>query len=83
MSDEQGLVTFDRDGVRTLTLNRPDRKNAINARRLTDVALALHELTIPTIAKVTSVAVGAGWNLALGRWAVTAHARSAKEPRSE
>jgi 2-(1,2-epoxy-1,2-dihydrophenyl)acetyl-CoA isomerase len=34
--------------------------------RLTDVALALHELAIPTIAKVTGIAVGAGWNLALG-----------------
>ena len=109
------LLTPTRDGVRTLTLNRPDRKNAINARlweeladalraaardtelralvitgaggafcsgadiatpedihprhklrRLTEVALALHELTVPTIAKVTGVAVGAGWNLALG-----------------
>ena len=115
MSDGQVLLTSDRDGVRTLTLNRPDRKNAINAqlwedladalraaardpdlralvitgaggafcsgadistpedihprhklRRLTEVALALHELTVPTIAKVTGVAVGAGWNLALG-----------------
>jgi enoyl-CoA hydratase/carnithine racemase len=35
-------------------------------QRLTDVALALHELSVPTIAKVTGVAVGAGWNLALG-----------------
>jgi enoyl-CoA hydratase/carnithine racemase len=35
-------------------------------QRLTDVALALHELPIPTVAKVTGVAVGAGWNLALG-----------------
>ncbi|SPM40428.1 Enoyl-CoA hydratase/carnithine racemase, partial [Mycobacterium numidiamassiliense] len=101
--------------VRTLTLNRPRRKNAINPelwialrdalhaagrdrsvralvitgsggsfcsgadigvpddvhpryklQRLTDVALALHELPIPTVAKVTGVAVGAGWNLALG-----------------
>ena len=109
------LLTSDDGGVRTLTLNRPDRKNAINAqlweeladalraaardtdlralvitgaggafcsgadigtgedihprhklRRLTDVALALHELSVPTIAKVTGVAVGAGWNLALG-----------------
>jgi enoyl-CoA hydratase/carnithine racemase len=33
---------------------------------LTDVALALHELPIPTVAKVAGVAVGAGWNLALG-----------------
>src|SRR6476646_6811524 len=113
-SDESVLLSSDDGGVRTLTLNRPDRKNAINAllcveladalraaarddlralvitrgggafcsgadisaredihprhqlRRLTDVALALHELTIPTIAKVTGVAVGAGWNPALG-----------------
>ena len=113
-NDESVLLSSDDGGVRTLTLNRPDRKNAINAqlwveladalraaarddlralvitgaggafcsgadistpedihprhklRRLTDVALALHELTIPTIAKVTGVAVGAGWNLALG-----------------
>ena len=109
------LLSSERDGVQTLTLNRPDRKNAINAqlwieladalraaardrdlralvitgaggafcsgadistpddihpkdklRRLTEVALALHELTVPTIAKVAGVAVGAGWNLALG-----------------
>jgi enoyl-CoA hydratase/carnithine racemase len=109
------LLLDDRAGVRTLTLNRPHRKNAINPelwialrdalnaagrdggvralvitgaggsfcsgadisvpedihpryklQRLTDVALALHELPIPTVAKVTGVAVGAGWNLALG-----------------
>ncbi|OJZ72215.1 enoyl-CoA hydratase [Mycobacterium paraffinicum] len=112
---EPVLLSEDRDGVRTLTLNRPRRKNAINPelwialrdalqaaghdrgvralvltgsggsfcsgadisvaddihpnyklQRLTDVALALHELAIPTIAKVAGVAVGAGWNLALG-----------------
>ena len=115
MSDESVLLRSDRNGVRTLTLNRPQRKNAINRelwialadaltaagndrgvravvitgaggafcsgadiaspddthpvyklQRLTDVALALHELSVPTIAKVTGVAVGAGWNLALG-----------------
>jgi len=110
------LLSEDSDGVRTLTLNRPQRKNAINAelwaalrdaltaagndpgvravvltgaggafssgadltdrvadqhpraklRPLTEVALLLHELPQPTIAKVTGVAVGAGWNLALG-----------------
>ncbi|OBH99076.1 enoyl-CoA hydratase/isomerase family protein [Mycobacterium sp. E2733] len=109
------LLSEDRNRVRTLTLNRPGRKNAINPelwialrdalhaaghdrgvralvlagsggsfcsgadisvpddihpnyklQRLTDVALALHELAIPTIAKVAGVAVGAGWNLALG-----------------
>lgn len=109
------LLIEDEQGVRTLTLNRPHRKNAIDVelwnalaaalravdaddsvralvltgaggafcsgadigtgevvhprrklQRLTDVALALHNLTVPTIAKVTGVAVGAGWNLALG-----------------
>jgi 2-(1,2-epoxy-1,2-dihydrophenyl)acetyl-CoA isomerase len=110
------LLTSDADGVRTLTLNRPHRKNAIDAelwdalrtalsaaggdrtvralvltgadgafcsgadirkgvsgehplyrmRTLSEVTLLLHELPIPTIAKVNGVAVGAGWNLALG-----------------
>ena len=114
-TDDPVLLVDDCDGVRTLTLNRPHRKNAINPelwiawrdalndagrdrgvralvitgsggsfcsgadisvaddvhpkyklQRLTDVALALHELPMPTVAKVTGVAVGAGWNLALG-----------------
>jgi enoyl-CoA hydratase/carnithine racemase len=114
-SEERLLLSTDHNGVRTLTLNRPQRKNAINRelwigladalnaagkdrgvravviagaggafcsgadistpddshpvhklQRLTDVALALHELRVPTIAKVNGVAVGAGWNLALG-----------------
>src|SRR3954465_1723647 len=114
-TDKLVLLSPHGAGGRTLTLNRPDPKNAINSqlwieladalraaardrdlralvmtgaggafcsgadittpedihprhklRRLTDVALALHELTVPTIAKVTGVAVGAGWNLALG-----------------
>ncbi|MEU9705576.1 enoyl-CoA hydratase-related protein [Streptomyces sp. NPDC047981] len=34
--------------------------------RLGDVALALHEMPQPVIAEVQGVAVGAGWNLALG-----------------
>src|SRR6476660_8596274 len=115
VGDEQVLLSSERDGVRTLTLNRPERQNALDPRlwmeladalrrlkrdrgvralvltgaggafcsgadiatgedvhprykldRLTDVALALHELAVPTIAKVTGIAVGAGWNLALG-----------------
>ncbi len=35
-------------------------------RQVNEIALLLHELALPTIAKVTGVAVGAGWNLALG-----------------
>lgn len=38
----------------------------VRMRRLGDVALALHRLTKPTIAKVDGVAVGAGLGLALG-----------------
>src|ERR1700744_977166 len=113
-AEDAALLCDDRDGVRTLTLNRPRRKNAINRelwvalaealtaagrdrgvravvitgaggafcsgadistqddshpvhkmQRLTDVSLSLHELSVPTIAKVNGVAVGAGWNLAL------------------
>lgn len=111
------LLSSDTGGVRTLTLNRPHRKNAIDpelwtalrgalvgaaedptvrslvltgaggafssgadlkagnadprhpldkVRDLNEVAALLHELPIPTVAKVTGVAVGAGWNLALG-----------------
>jgi enoyl-CoA hydratase/carnithine racemase len=118
MSDEAVLLSdHDKDsGVLTLTINRPHRKNAIDAetwsalhtalteagrdpevralvltgaggafsagadlasdrggvhpltrmRGINEVALLLHELPVPSIAKVTGVAVGAGWNLALG-----------------
>lgn len=113
---DSDTVVVDRRGpVLTLTLNRPQRKNAIDGptwgslfdelraadqdegvravvltgaggdfcagadlsagrdghplarmHRINDVALALHELSKPVIAKVRGVAVGAGWNLALG-----------------
>ncbi|MBH0777966.1 enoyl-CoA hydratase/isomerase family protein [Nocardia bovistercoris] len=35
-------------------------------RAISDVAQQLHDLPVPTVAKVRGVAVGAGWNLALG-----------------
>jgi enoyl-CoA hydratase/carnithine racemase len=115
------LIVKRNDGVVTVTMNRPERKNAANAvmlaelleifeeiertagdrvmvltgaggsfcsgadlgdpngpasdasqpglvrmRRLGDVALALHRLNKPTIAKVDGFAVGAGFSLALG-----------------
>ncbi|MFI5720407.1 enoyl-CoA hydratase/isomerase family protein [Nocardia sp. NPDC051750] len=112
---EAELLVADHDGIRTVTLNRPHRKNAMTwtmwrdladilrdtgmdrtvralvltgaggafcsgadisvpdarhpmdkMRIFSDLALQLHELPTPTVAKVTGVAVGAGWNLALG-----------------
>lgn len=115
MADDVLLAHCD-SGVLTLTLNRPHRKNALDAqlwtalreqltrarddadvralvitgaagdfcagadlsggvsaghpldrmRRVNEVALLLHELPVPSVAKVNGVAVGAGWNLALG-----------------
>lgn len=118
----QTLLVSEADGVRTVTLNRPEKRNAINGvmwdelldvltaarddeavrvlvitgaggafcsgadlsapsagdpargrgdmlgwmRHVGDVALALHRLPKPTIAKVGGVAAGAGLNLALG-----------------
>ncbi len=111
------ILTARSDGIVTVTLNRPEKKNAINGvmwrelletfeeimgrtedrvmvltgaggafcsgadltseatddrprlvrmREVADVALALHRIPKPTIAKVTGVAVGAGLNMALG-----------------
>ncbi|HVB92070.1 MAG TPA: enoyl-CoA hydratase-related protein [Acidimicrobiales bacterium] len=44
----------------------PSRSGLSRMRRLGDVALALHRITKPTIAKVDGFAVGAGLSLALG-----------------
>ena len=41
MTEEQVLLSSERDGVRTLTLNRPDRKNAINPQLWMELADAL------------------------------------------
>jgi 2-(1,2-epoxy-1,2-dihydrophenyl)acetyl-CoA isomerase len=41
VSGERVLLSADLDGVRTLTLNRPDRKNAINPQLWIELADAL------------------------------------------
>jgi len=44
----------------------PGQHHLAQMRHVGEVALALHRLSIPTIAKVRGVAVGAGCNMALG-----------------
>ncbi|MGW4365808.1 enoyl-CoA hydratase/isomerase family protein [Nocardia takedensis] len=119
MTDESPLLIDDVGHVRTLTLNRPHRKNAItmamwstlrdtlrdatynrdiralvitgagdafcsgadisdaagvdefpdpsrDMRAINEAIQRLHDLQVPTVAKVRGVAAGAGWNLALG-----------------
>ncbi|HEY1830513.1 MAG TPA: enoyl-CoA hydratase-related protein [Acidimicrobiales bacterium] len=44
----------------------PTRSGLARMRRLGDVALALHHISKPTIAKVDGYAVGAGFSLAIG-----------------
>lgn len=44
----------------------PDRHQLTTMRHIGDVALALHRIPQPTIAKIRGVAVGAGLNMALG-----------------
>ncbi len=41
MTEEQALLSSDHDGVRTLTLNRPERKNAINPQLWQELVDAL------------------------------------------
>ena len=123
-----GAPGSDDAGIVTITLNRPEKKNAINAqmwvdlkqalrsivdadtarcvvltgaggefcsgadlsarseaaprhqllsmREVSEVAMALHRLPMPTIAKVDGVAVGAGCNMALGCDLIVASDRS-------
>jgi enoyl-CoA hydratase/carnithine racemase len=40
-STDPVLLSTDRDGVRTLTLHRPERKNALNAQLWVELADAL------------------------------------------
>lgn len=53
-------------GADLSSLGDPDEHPVDRMRRIHEVALSLHRLPTPTIAKVSGVAVGAGFNLALG-----------------
>jgi enoyl-CoA hydratase/carnithine racemase len=49
-----------------LTDHEPGQHPLPRMRLINETALAVHQMATPTIAKVRGVAVGAGWNLALG-----------------
>jgi enoyl-CoA hydratase/carnithine racemase len=46
--------------------DRGDEHPLTRMHRINEIAISLHELSKPVVAKVRGVAVGAGWNLALG-----------------
>jgi enoyl-CoA hydratase/carnithine racemase len=60
MTSEQVLLTEDRDGLRTLTLNRPDRKNAINAQLWEELADALRAAARDTELRTLVITGAAG-----------------------
>lgn len=49
-----------------ITGAQAERHPVARMRSINDVAMLVHEMPKPVVAKVTGVAVGAGWNLALG-----------------
>ncbi|GAA4615457.1 enoyl-CoA hydratase [Saccharopolyspora hordei] len=49
-----------------LSSDRGTQHPLLRMHGINDIVLALHELPKPSVAKVRGVAVGAGWNLALG-----------------
>jgi enoyl-CoA hydratase/carnithine racemase len=59
VSAEQVLLTSDSGGVRTLTLNRPERKNALNPRLWEELADALRDAARDTALRAL-VITGAG-----------------------
>jgi 2-(1,2-epoxy-1,2-dihydrophenyl)acetyl-CoA isomerase len=64
LADPQGPASV--APAATDNANPPAQSSLAGMRRLGDVALALHRVTKPTIAKVDGHAVGAGLSLALG-----------------
>ena len=54
----------------------PPRHQLLSMREVSEVAMTLHRLPMPTIAKVDGVAVGAGCNMALGCDLIVASDRS-------
>src|SRR6266540_685768 len=66
----QSLLVDRVDGIATLTMNRPEARNALDIRMreelLNRFVLRLFNVPKPTVAMVDGFAVGAGCNIALG-----------------
>jgi methylglutaconyl-CoA hydratase len=65
MSYETILIDRDRRGVATLTLNRPDKHNALNPRMIADLAAAAAELAADSAIRAV-ILTGAGTSFCAG-----------------
>ncbi len=65
MSYETILISHDPRGVATLTLNRPDKHNALNARMIADLTEAAAELAADAAIRAV-ILTGAGTSFCAG-----------------
>src|SRR5436305_14367116 len=65
MSEEQAILTEDRDGILVITINRPDARNAVNGDVANGMAEALDRLDAEDDLRV-GIVTGAGGYFSAG-----------------